>query len=380
MFRRVVSKLNKTVAFTMAMILLTGTVVASADTIKGEITLGGASLFMDRYYKNRQNEDATAELLVSAVELPDNIAVSTAKDDYVRIRASASTSAAMVGILPKNAMCIVTGTETNRYDEVWAQITSGSVTGWIRTDMLYMNEQAQEKAPGLVSLIATVNATKVNFRSTPDTSSGNNKLVELDKGDELIVIDEAVVNKDCSTSLWVRAYYEDTLGYIAKQYVDLEYRWSEAVSVSSITGVGTLSSKRFNVVMEAMKYIGVLPYVWGGNSLVTGADCSGFVTQVCLKCGVDLRDYNKKGEPNRPTTRTLIVSNKGKDVASIEDAKPGDLIFYGDKTGAVDHVAFYIGKDEKGVPRALHERSTAYGCVVTKANYRTILKIRSFID
>ncbi|GAA2976526.1 transglycosylase SLT domain-containing protein [Actinokineospora diospyrosa] len=82
-----------------------------------------------------------------------------------------------------------------------------------------------------------------------------------------------------------------------------------------------------DAVTAAQKYIGV-PYVWGGTNPATGLDCSGLVQQVYGDLGVDLprvsRDQAKVGTP----------------VASLEQAKPGDLVAFG---SPVHHIGIYIG-------------------------------------
>ena len=52
----------------------------------------------------------------------------------------------------------------------------------------------------------------------------------------------------------------------------------------NIPGGSDLGSQ---VVKEALKYVGN-PYVWGGDSLTNGCDCSGFVVQIYKLFGVDL--------------------------------------------------------------------------------------------
>ncbi|MBM7792252.1 C40 family peptidase [Paenarthrobacter ilicis] len=80
------------------------------------------------------------------------------------------------------------------------------------------------------------------------------------------------------------------------------------------------------VVAAAKKYIGV-PYVWGGTNPAVGMDCSGFVQRVFKDLGVELprvvSDQMQKGTP----------------VASLAEAKPGDLLVsYGG-----EHISIYLG-------------------------------------
>lgn len=80
------------------------------------------------------------------------------------------------------------------------------------------------------------------------------------------------------------------------------------------------------VEAAAQKYLG-LPYIWGGNDPAVGLDCSSFVQNVFKDLGYQL-----------PRT-TWDQINEGTRVASMADAKPGDLLFTFD-TG---HVSIYLG-------------------------------------
>ena len=86
-----------------------------------------------------------------------------------------------------------------------------------------------------------------------------------------------------------------------------------------------LSGKGGVVIEEALKYVDVLPYVWGGTSLETGADCSGFVCAVYEKCGYDLWE-----------SRVDLVT-VGEEVPDISKAQAGDILIYS------GHVALYDG-------------------------------------
>lgn len=99
------------------------------------------------------------------------------------------------------------------------------------------------------------------------------------------------------------------------------------------------SSTAADVVAEAMKYVGKLPYVWGGESLTEGADCSGFVMEIYRKFGVNMAHY----------TGTQYADKNSVHV-SRENLQPGDIIFFkgskGDITGNPEHVGIYAGNGQ----------------------------------
>lgn len=96
-------------------------------------------------------------------------------------------------------------------------------------------------------------------------------------------------------------------------------------TTAPITG-GTRTEGSIDFEAASAKYIG-LPYIWGGNDPAAGLDCSSFVQNVYRDLGYEL-----------PRT-TWDQINQGTPVASMADARPGDLLFSHD-TG---HVAIYLG-------------------------------------
>jgi hypothetical protein len=89
------------------------------------------------------------------------------------------------------------------------------------------------------------------------------------------------------------------------------------------------------VVAEAQKLLGV-PYLWGGTDPSKGLDCSGLVQVVFGRLGIDL-----------PRTSSQQATS-GTAVASLADARPGDLVFF-DHTSAragIDHVGIYVGNGQ----------------------------------
>lgn len=89
-----------------------------------------------------------------------------------------------------------------------------------------------------------------------------------------------------------------------------------------------------DIATFAQKYLG-LPYVWGGTSLSSGADCSGFVQQVMAHFGINIP---------RVTYDQIGVGQ----AVDQRDLQAGDLIFFnfnpggGGRSGP-DHVGMYIG-------------------------------------
>ncbi|WP_448625365.1 transglycosylase SLT domain-containing protein [Geodermatophilus sp. URMC 64] len=118
--------------------------------------------------------------------------------------------------------------------------------------------------------------------------------------------------------------------------------WASAAAAAGLSGTdtgyatgtaGTASEQ--GVVSEAMKYLGV-PYLWGGTDPSKGLDCSGFTQLVYGNLGIDL-----------PRTSSQQATS-GQAVASLADARPGDLVFfdYSSSRPGVDHVGIYIGNGQ----------------------------------
>lgn len=99
-----------------------------------------------------------------------------------------------------------------------------------------------------------------------------------------------------------------------------------ALAANPASPVSTGAVTGNDVVEQARKYIGV-PYVWGGTDPATGLDCSGFVQRVYKDLGIELPRV------------TWDQMTKGTPVASMAEAKPGDLLVsYGGS-----HIAIYLG-------------------------------------
>lgn len=83
------------------------------------------------------------------------------------------------------------------------------------------------------------------------------------------------------------------------------------------------------LVSYARQFVGN-PYVWGGNSLTNGCDCSGFVHEVYEYFGYDLVRYS------------MSFLYEGVPV-DREDIMPGDIVVYARNKEGIGHVAIYAG-------------------------------------
>jgi len=105
-------------------------------------------------------------------------------------------------------------------------------------------------------------------------------------------------------------------------------RLDAAAGASAVGSAAPAAGSGSGTAVEAaaQKYLG-LPYIWGGNDPAVGLDCSSFVQNVFKDLGYQL-----------PRT-TWDQVNEGTPVASMADAKPGDLLF----TFNTGHVSIYLG-------------------------------------
>lgn len=99
-------------------------------------------------------------------------------------------------------------------------------------------------------------------------------------------------------------------------------------SLSIKTPIPTVNPTMNQVVEMAKKQIGV-PYLWGGTTR-SGFDCSG------------LTQYVYRNARNINIGRVTTDQEKSGTIISLNQAQPGDLVFWGNK-GASYHVAIYIG-------------------------------------
>lgn len=339
------------------------TIEMSADTNEGENVCTVTSI----------PSEVPAEVITSNEETKEiedfsNLVIADV-NDYVNVRAEASTESEIIGKLYDNSV----GELLEETEDGWYKIESGKVIGYVNAEYCVTGDAAVEMAKEVGTRIATVTTTTLKVRKEASTDSPVLGLVPIEE--ELIVKEEV--------EGWVLVDIEEGYGYVSVDYVELrtdfvkaeskeeeearlkkekEAREAARLAAQKKANTNTTNvnytipeggSEMGKAVIEyALQFVGN-PYVYGGSSLTNGTDCSGFVMSVYENFGVSL--------PHSSTADR----NEGYAVDGLENAQPGDIICYS------GHVALYIGDNQ-----IVHASTAKTGIIVSRADYKKILAVR----
>lgn len=87
------------------------------------------------------------------------------------------------------------------------------------------------------------------------------------------------------------------------------------------------------LLLQAMTLIGVA-YKFGGSNPIRGLDCSGFI------------QYIFKQSLNLSMPRTAAEQARIGVPVTLQELKPGDLVFFNTRHGRNSHVGLYLGDDK----------------------------------
>ena len=110
------------------------------------------------------------------------------------------------------------------------------------------------------------------------------------------------------------------------------------------------------VVNYALQFVGN-PYVYGGNSLTNGTDCSGFTMLVYANYGIHL----PRSAPQQAYAGVSV---------GLKNIMPGDIVVSG-YDGQVCHASLYIGNG-----KLVHALNSNVGIVVTDLYIMPIIDVR----
>lgn len=297
--------------------------------------------------------------------------VAPAVRSVLNVREKATSGSDVVGKLNKGSVAKVL-----KKGSQWTKVQSGTVKGYVKNDYLVWDKNIYQYAQSHdfpKKAIVTAAALKVRQKASTEA-----KVISLiSENDSYKILSE---NQD-----WVKVKVDGSKGYLSKDYIKVKYYFSRAVPVavkkektntprksttvsstaateaehaSSSPESGQSSNIRSNVVNYALKFVGN-KYVYGGESLTNGVDCSGFTMKVYAHFGYSLSHGSS------------AQAGEGKTI-SISSVRPGDLLFY-KRGGRINHVTMYIGNG-----KVVHASNSAPypkgGIKVSSINYRTPCK------
>lgn len=324
--------------------------------------------------------------------------------DYVNIRAGEGTDADIVGILNNNGLATV----ESKGGE-WTKITSGACTGYISNDYLLFGDEAGEYAEANCEKKATVATETLNVRAQADISADCITMVGQGQTFDILSQQDGWIQiaVDDETSGYVSdEYIELTYDFAAAKTIEeIQAEEEQSAAAESETTDDTDSTETedsqedtgeqdtgdaqedagsqnqddtqssedtdsgetednsaqqsvpssgqtgIDVANYAQQFVGN-PYVYGGNSLTNGTDCSGFVMLIYAQYGYSL--------PHRADLQADYGTRV--DISSIE---PGDILFYGDGY-SIGHCAIYIGNGQ-----IVHASNEETGIKISNYDYRT---------
>ena len=146
---------------------------------------------------------------------------------------------------------------------------------------------------------------------------------------------EYLVLRTSRSKSWYRVLLSNgAFGYVRADDVavlpkDVVWERKAAPRVSYPTGQSLAS--RAEIARYAQRFVGT-PYKWGGNDIVNGIDCSGFVKKLYGAIGVSL--------PRTAESQARV----GQPIYRLEDLLPGDrLYFWSFSRKKIGHTGIYIG-------------------------------------
>ena len=219
-----------------------------------------------------------------------------------------------------------------------------------KQELLEMEEQLKEEKANLESVIAQKRSQIADFDSQLSAAKAkvseyqkkikeqNAQIKQLQKEEEA-KRKAAAAQSGTSSSGSSTASSGSTSGYSSKS----------SGKTATVSGGGGGSS----IASTGLRYVGN-PYVYGGNSLTNGTDCSGFVHLIHSACGISTpRDSNSLAGGGRAVSESEML--------------PGDVVCY------YGHVGIYIGNGQ-----IVHASTPSSGIKVSNMYYRSIRCVRRY--
>ena len=210
----------------------------------------------------------------------------------------------------------------------WYKVQVDGITGYIYQEYISINKTVNKDTHTSSLTNKTINnyaSSLISKTVNKDASNSTNKTINKDTSNST----NKITNKDINNSI-NKTVNKDTSNSASKTInKDTSNSTNKTINKDTSSSTGVTAQQ---VLAYAYQFEGY-PYVWGGSSPSTGFDCSGFVQYVYAHFGINL-----------PRT-TFEQVNCGTPV-SLNNIKPGDLVFEFGSSEGPNHVGIYIGNGQ----------------------------------
>lgn len=197
----------------------------------------------------------------------------------MNVRAEASEDSEKVGVLYKDC-----GGRILERKDGWTRLKSGDLVGWASDEYLLFGEEAEAMANDVGNLIVTIETETLCVRKEPHTDADVLGLMAQD--DELEIIEEV-------DDEWISVDYDDQVGYVSAEYVDLDFHIDEGETLIAIKKreeaerQAKLTANRGAVVVggDDTRLLAALIYCEAGNETYNGQLAVGAVVMNRVRSG-----------------------------------------------------------------------------------------------
>lgn len=341
---------------------------------------------------------------INKVKYPqfENRAIVTAAGT-LNIRAEASADSEIIGTVPTGGILYI-----EEKGAEWTLISSGDCYGYVKNEYIAFGDAAGDwAAANGLSKVVRINTTTLNVRTEANENAdcitmvaegeeydlvsssngwtcilinGQNGYVKTEYVEERFKVEYASSKQSETTEettssssssedssseddSYSESSYSESSSSSSSYYDDDDSSSSESSSSQSTVSVTNdgISSTKQDLVNYALQFVGN-PYVYGGESLTDGTDCSGFTMLVYRHYGISI--------PHGATSQSYYGTP-----ISVSDVEPGDLLFYTDDEGGYGHVTMYIGNGQ-----VVHASTSSTGIIISPMDYRTPAAARRLMD
>lgn len=396
-----------------------------AGDTASELPVAGICATLNSYYAKNPDASADAQIIKNNVtnvasEYAD-IAIAQV-NDYVNIRNASNEEGEILGKLYNNSAATVIGEEGD-----WYQITSGSVTGFVKKEFVVTGDEAAALAERVGNRIATVTTETLKVRESAGTDSSVVTLVPEDE--ELSVLESA-------GNGWTKVSVDsDVIGYVSDEYIKVRTEFVKAESIEEERARIEKEEAEKKAAEEAARKADEAAAKAAAEEAAKSEKAAAekaakaekkAAEKAAKEAAAKEEAESKTSEPAAPSysapasgSRQSIVSyalqfvgnpyvaggtslTKGADCSgfvqsvfrdcgysiprssreqagsgrevSLDQIQPGDLLFYS-KGGSINHVALYIGNGQ-----VVHASTERTGIKISNYNYRTPCKAVSYVD